>query len=128
MTAQASSIQAYQSEDELLLLTDSETCWDMTPTICYRSMALFMQDLAAKRELDVWPMKSRPWQQYQEDVRSGRLTLVAELHNPNQPDETLSIRTTALEDFAMDAFLVIDTNPNAWAPLVSNALRRLDSR
>ena len=81
----------------------------------------------AERQPHSWPMKSRPWKDYQEALESERLQLIAELHNPRKEDETLSIRTMTIEDFAMDAFLIIDTNPNTWEELTAASRDRLSN-
>lgn len=123
MTARP-AIRAYQSNDGEILLTDGETCWDMTPATAHRNLVLFMTELA-ERQPHSWPMKSRPWKGHQEDLESEHLQLIAELHNPRKETETLSIRTMALKDFAMDAFLIIDTNPNTWEELTAASRDRL---
>ena len=119
------AIQAYQTQEGDLFLTDGNTCWDMTPAICYRNLALFMTELAEHTPTS-WPMRSCPWTEYQEDLESGHIQLIAELQNPRKENETLSIRTMALEDFAMDAFLIIDTNPNTWEELVAASRDKLE--
>ena len=123
MTARP-AIRAYQSNDGEILLTDGETCWDMTPATGHRDLVLFMTELA-ERQPHSWPMTSRPWKDHQEALESERLHLIAELHNPRKENETLSIHTMALEDFAMDAFLIIDTNPNTWEELTAASRDRL---
>lgn len=126
MTAAKPAIQAYQTQDGQLLLTNGETCWDMTPAICHRNLAMFMTELA-EHTPSSWPMRSRPWTHYQDDLDSDRLQLIAELHNPRKENETLSIRTMVLEDFAMDAFLITDTNPNTWEESVATSRDRLEA-
>ena len=120
------AIRAYQTQEGQVLLTNGETCWDMTPAICHRNLALFMTELAERRTPSSWPMRSCLWTEYQEGLASGHLELIAELQNPRKENETLSIRTMALEDFAMDAFLIIDTNPNTWEELVAASRDKLE--
>ena len=112
------AIQAYQTQEGDLFLTNGHTCWDMAPTICYRNLALFMTELA-EHTPSSWPMRSRPWAEYQEDLESGRIQLIAELQNPRKENEILAIRTMVLEDFAMDAFMITDTNPNTWEEFIT---------
>ena len=117
-------IRAYQDVEEgRIYLTDGRTCWDMTPTIGYRSLAVFMTELPHNGGKD-WPMRSRPWSDYHQQVETEKFDLVAELRNPGNEDETLTVKTMIIDDFTMDAFLIIDTNPNTWQELVAGAMRK----
>ena len=110
---QKPKIQVYELGQDQFFLTDGETCWDMTPTLGWRSLPIFMLELASAKQPD-WPMHSRSWDEFRNAPETRDLVLVAQMDNPGEKTEKISILTDVMQGGARNAFAIIDFNPNTW--------------
>ena len=118
-------IRAYQHGPSTILLTDEETCWDVTPATGFRNIPHFMSDLACGTPPSDWPFTSTPWSEHRQEIDDADIRLIAELVNPGQPDETLSISTLTMSDKTLSAFGMHDNSTAFWKdPVALRANRK----
>ena len=111
-------IQVYELGEFQYFLTDGQTCWDMTPTLGWRALGMFMVELASGQTKD-WPMDASEWDEFRKMPENRDMILVAQMDNLGEKNEKITILTAAISGGARDAFTITDFNPNTWRESVT---------
>lgn len=117
----ATSIKAYNHMDEFsTLLTDGENFWDISHAQVFSSTIKLMTELARVTGASEWPISPEPRDKCFQDLENGRLKLIAELQNPGQESESISLPTTDRARIGSGSFMTnpVPRNHRNWKHLV----------
>ena len=101
-TIQKTAVRTYfHQEQEILLITDGQTCWDATEAITMVSIMFLMRD-CQRDNAPNWPLPSTPWENHLQELKDGDLQLLAEAANPDDSQRSFTLYDNLLEQYKLE--------------------------
>ena len=120
-TTQKTPVRTYfHKEQEILLITNGQTCWDVTEAITTVSILFLMRDCQRENAPD-WPLPSTPWEDHLQELKDGDLQLLAETANPDDSQRSFILYDIPPEQYRLEHCLKEKpgaTNNGRWKDTV----------